>query len=103
MVETEWPELGGKQLQYGDHTWELTGTVEVQGTGDSVAVRARRADDVRGEEVDLRFGIDEGPGSLNPGNLGEHFDRLERSGNLQYLVVKKEGTVYRYKLRGIDR
>ena len=30
MVETEWPELGGVEVEYGDHTWELTGMVDVR-------------------------------------------------------------------------
>jgi len=48
MVETEWPKLGGTKLQYSDHTWELTGTVEIAETGDVLAVEAKQVDDVRG-------------------------------------------------------
>ncbi|MFW5905481.1 MAG: hypothetical protein ACOCUO_01385 [archaeon] len=55
MVETELPELDGVEVEYGDHTWELTGMVDVRGTGESLEVNAKQADDVRGNEVDLRF------------------------------------------------
>lgn len=103
MVETEWPELRGVEVEYGDHTLELTGMVDVRGTGESLEVNAKQIGDVRGNEVGLRFGIETPPASLNPGNLGEHFDEIKREGNQYYLLVKKEPTVYRYQLHGIKR
>jgi len=60
MVETEWPKLGGTKLQYSDHTWELTGTVEIAETGDVLAVEAKQVDDVRGRKANLRFGLQYG-------------------------------------------
>ncbi len=102
MVETEWPELGGTEVQYGDHTWELTGTVDVGNTGDALAVEAKQVNDVRQRRATLRFGLEGDSHSLNPGDLGTHFDRLERARNAQYLVVKKEPRTYRYELRGIE-
>ena len=33
MVETEWPEIGGKEVRYRDARWELTGSVDVQDDG----------------------------------------------------------------------
>lgn len=103
MTETEWPELAGKTIPYADQMWRLAGTVEVQGTGEALAVRATRDNDVRGDDVDLIFGIEDPSASLNPGDLGEHFDRLEQKGTNWYLVVKKDPTVYRYKLHRIER
>jgi len=104
MVETEWPKLGGTKLQYSTATTreELTGTVEIAETGDVLAVEAKQVDDVRGRKANLRFGLQYGTPSLNPGNLGSHFDRLEREGDRQYLVVKTEPQTYRYELRGLE-
>ena len=103
MVETHWPELGGKTLRYGGHTLELTGNVDVRNTGELLAVSAKRISDVSQLHATLRFGCEEGAPSLNPGNLGEHFDRIERDRRSHYLVVKKEPRTYRYKLLGLDR
>ncbi|MFD1562641.1 hypothetical protein ACFR99_03625 [Haloarchaeobius amylolyticus] len=102
MVETEWLELGGTEVQYGDHTWELTGTVDISQTGDMLAVEAKQVDDVRQRTAVLRFELQDGAPSLNPGNLGSHFDRLERTGDTQYLVVKTEPRTYRYELQGLE-
>lgn len=102
MVETRWPELGSKELRYRDHTWELTGDVDVRRDGALLAVRARQVDDVRGRPATLYFGLDDPPDSLNPGALGDHFDSLERTSDGQYLLVKKEGRSYRYELRRIE-
>jgi hypothetical protein len=99
MVESNWPELAGEQVRYLDHTWELTGAVEVRGTGDALAVEATQVDGVRKRTATLHFGLEEPPESLNPGNLGGHFDRLEREGDDRYLVVSKGSRTYRYELR----
>jgi hypothetical protein len=102
MVESNWAELGGKEVRYRDRTWTLTGAVGVRERGELLAVEARQADDVRGRTATLYFGIDDAPDSLNPGSLGDHFDSLERSGSRQRLVVKTAGRTYRYDLQRLD-
>lgn len=97
MVETRWPDVCGEQVRYSDHTWELTRMVDVRGTGELLEVEATQVDGVRHGTAILRFEIENQPASLNPGNLGDHFDRLEREGNRYYLVVKKEARTYRYE------
>lgn len=102
MVEPRWAELRGKELRYRDHTWELTGDVDVRRNGELLAVRARQVDDVRHRTATLYFGLDNPPAALNPGNLGEHFDRLERTDDEIMLVVKKERRTYRYELQRLQ-
>jgi len=102
MVEQEWPELGGKQLRFDDHTWELSGVVDVRGTGEVVEAEARQVDDVKHERARLRFNLRDPPASLNPGNLEDHFDELRRDGDRYWLVVKKEARSYRYDLESIE-
>ena len=102
MVEQEWPELGGKQVRFADHTWELSGTVDVRGTGEVIEAEAQQVDDVKRERARLRFNLREPPASLNPGNLGDHFDQLRRDGDRYWLVVKKETRTYRYDLESIE-
>jgi hypothetical protein len=99
MVESHWEDLRGRELRYRDHTWELTGDVDVRESGELLAVEARQTDDVRHGTATLYFALEPPTDSLNPGNLGDHFDRLERTGNTQYLVVKKERRTYRYVLQ----
>ena len=99
MVETNWPELQEKELRYRDGTWRLTGNVDVRESGELLVAEANRTDDIRGETASLHFGIESPGDSLNPGDLGEHFDRLERTGDGQYLVVKEEARTYRYELQ----
>lgn len=101
MVETHWDDLRGREVRYRDHTWELTGEVEVRNGGESLAVTATQVDDVRHSTADLHFGLRAGTESLNPGDPGEHFDRLERAGGVQQLVVRKRGRTYRYELHGM--
>lgn len=103
MVRTTWPELVGREVRYRDHTWELTGPVDVRGTGERLAVEARQVDGVGHDTATLRFGLADPPDSLNPGDLGEHFDRLEREGDRYRLVVEKDARRYRYELRGLER
>jgi hypothetical protein len=102
MGKSLWEELRGKELRYRDHTWELTGDVDVRESGELLAVETRRVDDVRHGRATLYFGLENAPDSLNPEKLGQHFDRLERKGSHQYLVVKKEGRTYRYELRRLE-
>jgi hypothetical protein len=101
MPETTWPEIGGKELRYRDHTWKLTGEVDVREQGRVLAVEARQTDDVKHETAFLYFDV-ETEDSLNPGDLGEHFDRLERTADGQSLVVRKHDKTYRYKLHRLE-
>ena len=101
MVESVWSDLGGKQVRYRDHTWELTGNVDVRERGELLAVEARQTDDVARPTATLRFVLAADGDSLNPGNLGAHFDRLERTDEGQFLLVRKERRTYRYALRGV--
>lgn len=100
MSETRWSELAGNELRYGDHTWKLTGLVDARQTGEILHVEARQVDGVKHRTAILRFGLNDPPASLNPGDLGDHFDRLERDGGRWYLIVRKEARVYRYELDG---
>jgi hypothetical protein len=103
MVETHWPELRGETIRYADHTWELTGDVDVRGTGEVLAVAATQVDDVRHGGATLRFGLESPPASLNPGALAGAFDRLERDGERYRLVVGDDRRTYRYVLHGMQR
>ncbi|MCU4750675.1 hypothetical protein OB919_01555 [Halobacteria archaeon AArc-curdl1] len=102
MVETEWPELAGTELEYGDHTWELTGAVEVNVTGEAISVGAKQVDDVRQKTATLRFGASADAPSLNPGDLGGHFDRVELVRDSPRLVLRTEARTYRYELRNVE-
>lgn len=102
MVEDSWHELGGTQIRYGDSTWELTGEVTVRGTGEGLGVEARQVHDVRHRKATLQFGLEDPPASLNPGDLGEHFDHLERENDEHYIVVRQSPRTYRYKLDGLE-
>lgn len=103
MVEAEWPNLDGTTVEYGDRTWELTGTVTVKNTGEVLGVEAKRVDDVSQPTATLRFSCEEGSPSLNPGNLGSHFERIERTRTAHYLVVETDQRTYRYELLGLER
>jgi hypothetical protein len=98
MAESEWSELGGKEVRFGDETWRLTGTVDVRDSGETLAVEATETTDVRRERGRLFFDLVDGPRSLNPGNLGAHFDRLEPSGGSVQLLVDKGDRTHRYRL-----
>jgi hypothetical protein len=50
---------------------------------------------VRHRTATLYFGLEPPTDPLNPGQLGEHFDRLERGGSRQYLVVRTDSRTYR--------
>ncbi|SDQ56981.1 hypothetical protein [Natronobacterium texcoconense] len=101
MAEIQWPELEGTELQYSDNTWEFTGVVDVGNTGDMLEVEARQTDDVRERKAALRFGLDGGSASVNPGNLEVRFDRVEPEPTGQYLVLEADHRTYRYELQGI--
>lgn len=102
MVETHWDDLRGRELRYLDGTWALTGTVDALDDGELLAVEAERVDDVRGETATLYFGLPGPADSLNPGDLGEGFDRLEREDDDQFLVVRRERRTYRYELQRLE-
>ncbi|SEO21662.1 hypothetical protein SAMN04487948_101141 [Halogranum amylolyticum] len=99
MVETQWAELGGKELRYLDQTWACTGEVDVQQSGELLAVRAKQTDDVKGRSATLFFAVQNSPDSLNPGALGDHFDRLGQEDGEHYLELRTEGRTYRYGLQ----
>ena len=101
-MEAHWDTLRGREVSYSDRTWTLTGDVDVERDGSLLALEATRADDVRHETATLYFDLPESADSLNPGNLGDHFDRLERSGERQHLVVETPGRTYRYVLSRVD-
>lgn len=98
MVEIHLEGLGGRTVRYGDHTWELDGDVEVLRDGELLEVAAARADGVRHESGVLRFALEDPPGSLNPGSVGEYFEELVRDGDSYTLVVDHEGRSYEYDL-----
>ena len=102
MVEFHWADLEGREVRYRDHTWELTGDLEIFDSGEQIAVDATQADDVRHGAVKLHFDLEDPPDSLNPGNLGEYFDRIERTDDGQFLVVKAPGKTYRYRLHRLE-
>ncbi|MEA5387934.1 hypothetical protein VB779_13455 [Haloarculaceae archaeon H-GB11] len=102
MVEQRWEDIRGKQVEYNGHTWKLTGNVDVREDGDVLAVEAKQADDVKAEAAMLYFDNADPPKSLNPGSEGPHFDRLERDGDEQLLVVKKDPRRYRYRLERLE-
>jgi hypothetical protein len=102
MVETHWEDISGMEVRYHDHTWELTGDVDVLEDGALLAVEAKQSDDVRGQTGRLHFDLETSTGSLNPGDLGDQFDRLERTDDGQYLVVRKDRQTYRYVLRRLE-
>ena len=102
MVETHWDDLRGRRLQYRDHTWELSGDVDVREEGELLAMDAQRADGNRGEPALLHFRLVDAPDSLNPGNLGTHFDSIVREGSRHDLLIKKEARTYRYRLRRLE-
>lgn len=102
MDESGWPELADTELRYLDHTWRLTGSVDVLNNGELLAVDATRVDGVRHEGATLYFSLESPPASLNPGNLGAHFDRLEAGPDEQRLVVGKRDATYEYVLKRME-
>ena len=101
MAETHWDDLRDEELRYQGHTWALTGDVDVRGTGEHLRARARQVDGDRHETAVLHFGVAGEGESLNPGNIGEVFARLEREGDRYVLVVKQEPRTYRYELLSV--
>jgi hypothetical protein len=102
MVERHWEDIRDKRLRYRDGTWELSGDVDVLRDGDVVAVEATRVDGSRHEDARLYFGVEDPPGSLNPGDPGEQFHSLVREGDDQFLRVRAAGRSYRYELQRIE-
>jgi len=101
-MERHWDTLRDREVRFRDATWALTGDVDVREDGGLLAVTATRTDDVRHGSATLYFELPGSADSLNPGRLGDHFDRLERRGDRQYLVVETPGRTYRYRLRRVD-
>lgn len=102
MVEVHWDALDGQQLRYNDHTWALTGDVDVRDRGEIIGVEARQVTDVRGKTATLFFGNETPPASLNPGAFGAHFDRIERRDGDYHLVVATDRRTYRYTLHRLE-
>jgi len=102
MVEISLVAIGGKEVRYDDGTWELTGDVDVVGTGEHIQAEAKQVDDVRGRRARLRFDLETPPASLNPGDVGGYFESLERDGDRYQLVLKTDQRTYRYELNGIE-
>lgn len=102
MGEPPWDDLEGRTVRYAGDLWELTGKVEVLDSGELLALSARREDDVRGESAKLHFAVEGAPHSLNPGDLGEQFDHIERTGDGHHLVVRTDGRTYRYGLEHLQ-
>lgn len=102
MAETHWDDLRGRELRYNDHTWELTGDLDIRQSGDLLALDAKQADESKHEKATLYFGIENPPDSLNPGNSNANFDHFERDGDRQVLVVDTPGRRYRYELDRIE-
>jgi hypothetical protein len=102
MIEQHWDTLRGTELRYQAHTWALTGDVTVRNSGELLGVEARQADGVRHREATLYFGSASRSESLNPGNLDDHVQRLERAGTTQYLVVRNSHRTYRYRLQRLE-
>lgn len=102
MVETHWEDLSGKELRYNGDTWELTGDVDLQESGGSLAVEAKQIDDVRDKKVSLYFGPKNPPRTLNPGDFNELFTELEREDDDQHLVINEDHRTYRYELHRIE-
>ncbi|WP_277554051.1 hypothetical protein [Halobaculum limi] len=101
MIESQWDDIRGKEVRYHDHTWELSGDVEILESGESLGVEARAVDTDRHEPARLFFGL-EGTDSLNPGNLATHFDRIEHTNDGHVLVVKTDQNTYRYRLHRLE-
>jgi len=98
MGDEHWDDLRGREVRFGGHTWELTGDVEVRKRGETVAADARRVEGSSHDAATLVFAVEDPPDSLNPGNLGEQFSRIERDGDGSHLVVETPGRTYRYRL-----
>lgn len=102
MVEVQWEGIRDEELRYQDHTWELTGEVDVRGSGERLRAGARQVDGVRGERATLLFGIGDGERSLNPGDLDDVTAKVEREDGRLFLVAAKEPRTYRYELHSIE-
>lgn len=102
MVEQVWDDIQEKQVKYQDRIWEITGKVVVKESGDLICVEATQLHDVRNRRATLYFTLQTPNDSLNPGNLGEHFDRIEQSRSNYFLIVKKGTKTYRYILQRLE-
>jgi len=102
MVEARWEDIRGRDVRFRGERWELTGEVDVLGTGERLRARARQVDDEKHRRAALLFGLDEPGESLNPGDLEDVFVRVEREGGESYLVARKEPRTYRYVLRSLE-
>lgn len=102
MDETVWPGLEGKEIQFRDRTWELSGTVAIQDDGEMLALHGRDTEGSARESGTFYFTLQDPPQSLRAGDIGNHFDRFERTKRDQYAVLETEGRTYRYRLSRLE-
>lgn len=102
MVEQYWTDLDGQTIRYADAHWVCTGDVEIERDGRSLAVEAVERDDVKQRTATLYFTNDSPPGSINPGRVGEYFNRIERDSNRYTLLITTNQRTYRYRLTHIS-
>jgi hypothetical protein len=55
MVEHHWEDLRDRTVRFREHTWRLTGDVDVRDSGGVLAVEARQADGTRHGPATLYF------------------------------------------------
>lgn len=92
----------GKTIKIPNRIWEITGKVVGKESGGLVGVEAIQFHDVRHRRATLYFTLQIPNDSLNPENLGEHFDRIEQSRSNYFLIVKKGTKTYRYILQRLE-
>lgn len=102
MADAQWEDVRGEELRYRDDTWELTGEVDVRGTGDSLRARARQVHDVKHQHATLQFGVVGQGDSLNPGDLDDVTARLDLEDGRYHLIVEKDPRTYRYELHSLE-
>ena len=102
MADAQWEDVRGEELRYRDDTWELTGEVDVRGSGDRLRARARQVHDVKHGHAALQFGVVGQGDSLNPGNLDDVTARLVPEDGRYYLVVETDSRTYRYELHSLE-
>jgi hypothetical protein len=103
MHERHWDDLGGLELRYRDHTWELTGDVEILRDGALIGAEVRQVDGTRHGTAQLFFAVENPPRSVNPGDLGDHFQELVKEDGKSYLKITSPRRTYRYELQRLER
>lgn len=101
MVETHVSQLAGERIRYNDDTWEFTGDIEITQNGSVIEATARKSDRVRKNLGTFRFQLQDPPGSINPGNVGEFGVKLEREGRDVLLVITRRRESDRYSIKSL--